>query len=192
MGGNSEGFISHYDKLENPQVIYVTPEGQYPLSMHVVPQWHRRSWSITDVGKKAWKSGDMMVSDYILKTVKKVSAEYKVSDVYLMGFSQGAVYAYTIGLQNPDKIKGVIGFSGYLMDLEGDKSILSQQDIESGKELRLYIAHGIDDAAIEVETARKLKTMFEAQGFDLTYTEFEGRHGIKADVFNDAVQWMQL
>ncbi|MBT3229195.1 MAG: hypothetical protein HOD43_00140 [Candidatus Marinimicrobia bacterium] len=192
MGGNSEGFISHYDKLENPQVIYVTPEGQYPLSMHVGPQWHRRTWSVTDVGNKAWKSADKMVSNYILKTIKKVSKEYKVSDVYLMGFSQGAVYAYTIGLQNPDMIKGVIGFSGYLMDTEGDKSILTQQDIEEGKAVRLFIAHGIDDAAIKVETARKLKAMFESQGFDLTYTEFEGRHGIEAAIFNDAVNWMQL
>jgi len=177
MGGNSEGFISHYDKLKNPQVIYVTPEGQYPLSMHAGPQWHRRTWSVTEVGKQAWRSADQMVSDYILRTIKKVSGEYKISDVYLMGFSQGAVYAYTIGLQNPDKIRGVIGFSEYLMDIEGDKSILTQQDIEDGKDVRIFIAHGIDAAAIKVETARKLKTMFEAQGFDLTYAEFEGRHG---------------
>ena len=192
MGGNAEGFISHYDKLENPQVIYVTPEGQYPLSMHVSPQWHRRAWSITGVGKNAWKSADKLVGSYILSTIKQISTEYKVSDVYLMGFSQGAVYAYTIGLQNPDVITGVIGFSGYLMDTEEDQSILTQQDIEQGQNVRLYIAHGIDDAAIKVETARKLKAMFEAQGFDLTYTEFEGRHGVKADIFNDAVKWMQL
>ncbi len=192
MGGNSEGFISHYDKLDDPQVIYVTPEGQYPLSMHMGPQWHRRAWSITQVGKKAWQSADKMVGDYILNTIKKVSGEYKVSDVYIMGFSQGAVYAYTIGLQNPDKVKGVIGFSGYLMDPAGNNSILSEEDIMTGKDVRLYIAHGVDDAAIKVETARQLKTMFEEQGFDLTYTEFEGHHGIKADVFNDAVKWMQM
>ncbi|MCF7826613.1 MAG: dienelactone hydrolase family protein [Candidatus Marinimicrobia bacterium] len=192
MGGNAEGFVSQYDLLENPQVIFVAPEGQYPLSMHVGPQWHRRSWSLTAVGKKAWQSSDKMVCDYVLNTIKKVSAEYKVSDVYLMGFSQGAVYAYTIGLQNPEAIKGVIGFSGYLMDTEAGQSILTQQDIETGKNLRLYIAHGIDDAAIKVETARQLKAMFEAQGYDLTYTEFEGHHGVKADIFNDAVKWMQL
>jgi len=192
MGGNAEGFIRQYDLLENPEVIFVAPEGQYPLSMHVGPQWYRRSWSITAVGKKAWLSSDKMVCDYILDTIKKVSTEYKITDVYLMGFSQGAVYAYTIGLQNPGKIKGVIGFSGYVMNTEEGHSILTQKDIETGKDVRLYIAHGIDDAAIKVETARKLKAMFESQGYDLTYTEFEGHHGVKADVFNDAVKWMQL
>ncbi|MBT3253489.1 MAG: hypothetical protein HN995_14425 [Candidatus Marinimicrobia bacterium] len=192
MGGNSEGFISQYDKLIDPQIIYVAPEGQYPISLHMAAQWHRRKWSINDIGKEAWNASDAMVGDYILKTIEKVSDEYKISDVYIMGFSEGAVYAYTIGLKNPDKIKGVIGFSGYLMDTEGDKTILNQQDIETGKDVRLFIAHGIDDAAIKVETARELSKMFESKGFDLTYTEFEGRHGIKADVFNDAVKWMQL
>ena len=192
MGGNSEGFISHYDKLMDPQVIYVAPEGQYPLSLHIGGQWHRRRWSITDVGKKAWKSSDTMVSDYILRTIKKVSGEYKISDVYIMGFSEGAVYAYTIGLQNPDKIKGVIGFSGYLMAIDDDESNLTKQDIETGKDLRLFIAHGIDDAAIDVKTARELKSMFEQQGYDLTYKEFEGHHNVKADVLNEAVAWMQL
>lgn len=192
MGGNAEGFISQYDKLDDPQVIYVAPEGQYPLSMHIGPQWYTRSWSMTSAGKKAWKASDTMVQDYILKTIKQVSKEYKVSDVYLMGFSQGAVYAYTIGLKNPEMISGVIGFSGYLMEIDGDNSILSHQDIEEGKDLRLYIAHGVDDAAIKVETAREMQDMFKSKGFDLTYTEFEGRHDIKADVFNDAVRWMQL
>ncbi len=191
-GGSSEGFITHYNKLNNPQVIYVTPEGQYPRSINVGPQWHSRTWSINRVGKQAWRTGDELVSDYILKTIKKVSSEYKVSDVYLMGFSQGAVYAYTIGLQNPEQIKGVIGFSGYMMDVEAGKSILSKKDVEQAKDLRLFIAHGVDDAAISVETARELKTFFESQGFDLTYSEFEGRHGVKADVFNEAVNWMQL
>lgn len=192
MGGNSEGFVSQYDKLEDPQVIYVAPEGQYPLSMHVGPQWYRRSWAMTTAGKEALKAGDKMVSEYILKTIKQVSKDHKVSDVYLMGFSQGAVYAYTIGLQNPETIRGVIGFSGYVMDTDSEHSILSKADIEKGKDLRLYIAHGIDDAAIKVEKARELKAMFEAKGYDLTYIEFEGRHGIQAEIFNDAVKWMQL
>jgi len=192
MGGNAEGFISHYDKLEDPQVIYVAPEGQYPLSMNVGPEWYRRSWALTNVGKQALRTSDKLVSEYVMKTIKQVSQDHKVSDVYLMGFSQGAVYAYTIGLQNNDIIKGVIGFSGYVMDTDEGHSILSMADIEQGKGLRLYIAHGIDDAAIKVDKAREIKAMFESKGYDLTYVEFEGHHGIKADVFNDAVKWMQL
>jgi len=192
MGGNSDGFVAQYDKLENPQIIYVTPEAPYLLSMNVGPQWHMRAWSLTNVGKQAKLSADKLVSDYILQAIDKISLEYKISNVYLMGFSEGAVYAYTVGIQNPDKIEGVIGFSGYLMSVEGDKSILTQQDIEEGQDVRLFIAHGIDDAAIDVETARALKAMFEEQGYDLTYREFNGRHNIKANIFNDAVSWMQL
>ncbi|NQV41468.1 MAG: hypothetical protein HQ506_03855 [Candidatus Marinimicrobia bacterium] len=192
MGGNADGFVAQYDKLDNPQIIYVTPEAPYPLSINVGSQWHTRAWAPINVGKKATLAGDVLVGDYIMKAIKAISNEHKISDVYLMGFSQGATYAYTIGLQNPDMIKGVIGFSGYLMDMDGDKSILTMQDIENAKKLRIFIAHGIGDAAVEVETARELKSMFEEHGYDLTYKEFEGRHNLKADVFNEAVAWMQL
>ena len=191
-GGSAEGFITHYDELDDPRVIFVTPEGQYPQTIDMGPQWYSRSWSITNVGRTAWKQADKMVSQYILNTIKQVSSEYKISDVYLVGFSQGAAYAYTIGLQNPEKIKGVIGFGGYLMDLDAEDSILRKEDIENGKKLRIYIAHGVDDTSISIEAARGLKTMFESQGFDLTYTEFEGRHTVEVDVFNDALKWMQL
>ena len=191
-GGNADGFVSLYDKLENPQIIYVAPEGQYPRSMNIGPEWHARTWTIPGIDRSVWQSADPLVSTYILNTIKKVSAEHKISNVYLMGFSQGAVYAYTIGLQNPDIIEGVIGFSGYLMEVDGKNSVLSSEDIANGKDLRIYIAHGVDDAAISVEAARKLKSYIESQGFDLTYQEFDGRHGVKADIFNDAVEWMQL
>ena len=191
MGGNADGFIAIYDELEDPQIIYVTPEGQYPLSNNIGPQRHTRSWGITNADKQFTLQADQLVAEYILNTITKVSLDHNVSDVYLMGFSQGAVFAYTIGIQHSDRIKGVIGFSGYLMDVDGEGSILSQADLDRGKALRLYIAHGIDDAAITIEDARKLKTFFEDQGFELTYQEFEGRHGVKADIFNAAVKWMQ-
>ncbi len=191
-GGNADGFVSLYDQLDDPQIIYATPEGQYPLSMNIGPQWHTRTWAIPRVDKKGWKSADTLVAEHVLNTIADIKATHKISDVYLMGFSQGAVYAYTIGMQNSDEIEGVIGFSGYLMEVDGKHSILSKSDLDQGKELRLYIAHGIDDAAITVEEARKLKASFEALGFDLTYEEFEGRHGVKADIFNKAVTWMQL
>jgi len=192
MGGNADGFISIYDNLEKPQIIYVTPEGQYPLSNNIGPNWHTRSWGITGAEKQYVKQADPLIADYILNTISQVALDHNISDTYLMGFSQGAVYAYTIGLQNSDQIKGVIGFSGYLMDVGSELSILSQSDLEQGKDLRLYIAHGIDDAAISIEEARKLKTFLEDQGFDLTYQEFKGRHGVKIDIFNDAVKWMQI
>ena len=78
------------------------------------------------------------------------------------------------------------------MDVNDETSSLTKGDIEKGKDLRLYIAHGVDDAAIKIEKAREIKTLFESQGYDLTYTEFDGHHGVKADIFNDAVRWMQL
>jgi len=190
-GGNADAFIALYDVLEDPQVIYVAPEGQYPLSLNIGPQFHRRTWALAGVNKATMMQADLAVESYILSTINEVSQEYKVSNVYLMGFSQGAAYAYTVGIRNPEHIKGVIGFSGYLPDFEGKNSILTKRDIENGKDVRIYVAHGIDDAAIGVEEARITSVLLEEQGYEVSYMEFEGHHGVKADIFNHAVGWMQ-
>jgi phospholipase/carboxylesterase len=107
-----------------------------------------------------------------------------------MGYSQGAAFAYTIALKNPDKIAGVIGLSGYLMELDHPNSILGTEDLEKARDLRVFMAHGNQDAAIDVERARELKTLFEEQGLDVTYREFEGQHGIDPQVLQESVAWI--
>ncbi|MCF7824878.1 MAG: dienelactone hydrolase family protein [Candidatus Marinimicrobia bacterium] len=190
-GGNADGFVALYDVLEKPELIYICPEGQYPLSLNVGPQWYQRSWALKNVDAKPMLDADLAVEKYILNVIEKVSSEYQISEVYLMGFSQGAVFAYSIGIRNPKVINGVIGFSGYLMNLKDKLSMLKESDLDTGKDVRIYIAHGIDDAAIKVEEARKIHELFKAKGYDVSYMEFEGHHGVKADVFNHAVKWME-
>lgn len=190
ISGNADGFVGQYDMLDNPQVIFVTPEGQYPFSINIGPQWHSRSWALQGGDESLWLKADPLVSEYILNTIEKASGDHKISGVYLLGFSQGAVYAYTIGLQHSDKINGVIGFSGYLMDLDKSNSILSKSDIIEGKSLRIFIAHGTQDGAINIETGRNLFSMFKQNGYDVKFHEFEGRHQITPEIFNRAVEWI--
>lgn len=35
ISGNADGFIALYDMLDDPQLIYVTPEGKYPFSINI-------------------------------------------------------------------------------------------------------------------------------------------------------------
>lgn len=188
--GNADGFIALYNRMENPRIIYVAPEGQYPLSNNVGPTRHSRSWAINSDDKAYQLKADSQVAEYILNTVRKVSSEHKISDVYLFGFSQGAAFAYTIGIQNHEKIKGVIGFGGYLMETDTRYSVLSNSDIAKGKDLRVFIAHGIDDQAINVEVSRKLVAMLAINGYDASLHEFSGGHQIPAEALNLAVDWM--
>ena len=190
ISGNADGFVGQYDMLDDPQVIFVTPEGQYPFSINIGPQWHSRSWALQTTEESLWLKADPLVSEYILNTIQKVSTGHKISSVYLIGFSQGAVYAYTIGLQNSDQVNGVIGLSGFLMDLDKPNSILSKSDIKSGSALRIFIAHGTHDGAINIETGRNLHIMFEKNGYDVEFQEFEGRHEITPEIFNMAVNWI--
>ncbi len=75
MGGNADGFIAIYDELEAPQIIYVTPEGQYRRTNDIAPQWYTRSWAITNQDQQLTLQADPLVAEYILNTIQKVSQD---------------------------------------------------------------------------------------------------------------------
>lgn len=189
-GGNADGFISNFNLLDDPQFIYAAPEGQYDLSSNIGPTRHARSWALPGSPRSMWLTADSMVEEYVKGVILKLRSHYKVSTIYLVGYSQGAAFAYTIALRNPESIAGVIGLSGYLMEVDKPYSLLSAEDITQAASLRVFMGHGKQDAAISVDSARELKTLFEEHGLAVTYREYEGGHGIDPNIFREAVDWM--
>lgn len=189
--GTAAGFATHYDKLEDPQIIYVTAEGQYPFSNNIGPMWYARTWDLRGVDPEVDLQADALVEAYILNTVKAVSFEHKVSQVYLAGFSQGAVYSYSIGMRNTDEIDGVIAFGGYVTDMEKGNGFLTKEQFDAGKDLRIFMAHGVKDGAVSIDKARELAKQLKASGYDVRLHEFEGEHNIPADVMNSAADWIE-
>lgn len=189
--GSAAEFITQYDKLKDPKVIYVTPEGPYRFSQNPGPMWYAKTWDLRVDDPELDLNADGMVEGYILNTIQSVSFEHKISQVYLVGFSQGAVYSYSIGMRNPDLIDGVIAFGGYLNDVEQGNGFLTQEHVEQGKDLRIFMAHGVQDGAVSVDNARELAKKLEDAGYDVKLHEFEGEHNIPEDVLNLAADWIE-
>ena len=189
--GSAEGFITQYDKLEDPQIIYVTPEGQYAVSRNIGPMWHARSWDFRTADDKLDLQADGLVEAYILNTIQALSIEHKVSQVYLAGFSQGAIYSYSIGIRNPGRINGVIAFGGYLMDMEKGNGFLTPDLVQAGKDVRIFMAHGLKDGAVSIDKARDLAKKLKDEGYDVSLHEFEGKHDVPADMLNLAAKWIE-
>ena len=189
-GGSADGFIAYYDRMDRPPLIYVTPEGQYPRSNNIGPQGHSRSWILPGAPQSMWMEIDQMVLDYLQQVIQQVRSEYRVSSIYLLGYSQGAAFAYTMALKHPDTISGVIGLSGYLMERDVPYSLLSTRDLEQAKSVRIFMGHGMKDAAISVEAARAIRALFQQHRLDVTYLEYEGEHGIDSEVLQAAANWI--
>ncbi|MEQ1734183.1 MAG: esterase [Bacteroidia bacterium] len=129
-------------------------------------------------------------SALILKfiTQLKTTNKFNNKQVYLCGFSQGAIMAYCVGLTNANKIKGIAALSGRILD--NIKPVIKQS--AELKQLRIFIAHGTTDNVIPVARGREANTYLTELGLTPTYKEYNEPHTISKATLTDVVAWLKL
>ncbi len=95
------------------------------------------------------------------------------------GFSDGASYAISLGLQNGDLFRRVLAFSpGFYVG-----------DAAQGKP-RIFVSHGTGDEILPIDRcSRVIVPRLQKIGYDVTFREFEGGHEIPPDVARAGMQW---
>jgi phospholipase/carboxylesterase len=110
-----------------------------------------------------------------------VFAQHSVdpSRVAIAGFSDGASYALSLGLNNGDLFRSVIAFS------PGSMSPTTRYG-----QPRIFISHGTHDAVLPIQTtSRRLVPALRGAHYDVTYREFDGPHAVPAAMRGEAVAW---
>jgi phospholipase/carboxylesterase len=124
----------------------------------------------------------------IIAFIEQVKSEYHCDgkNIYLCGFSQGAIMAFSIGLTRPDLLKGIGVMSGRLLD--EIKPVIDKT--EQLKKLKIFISHGTSDYVLNIEYARYALQYLKLIGLNPTYKEFDIGHGINDSVLNDLIKWL--
>lgn len=100
--------------------------------------------------------------------------------VGLGGVSDGAGYALSMGLAYGNVFNHVIVMSGGLMI----------PFRKQGKP-RIFLAHGINDTQMPIDlTARKYVPQLKAEGYDVTYHEYDGGHRVPPGEMREAFKWL--
>jgi phospholipase/carboxylesterase len=101
------------------------------------------------------------------------------SRIALLGFSDGATYAISLGVSNGDQLAGVIAHSpGYYIE-----------DDPRGTPA-FFISHGTSDQILPIDdSSRIIVPALRARGSDVTYVEFDGRHEVPDDNADQAFAW---
>ncbi|WP_185853376.1 alpha/beta hydrolase [Blattabacterium cuenoti] len=131
------------------------------------------------------------------KTIEKISffideaiQEYQLKEnqVWLCGFSQGAILSYVLALKKPNKIKKVIALSGYL-----EKSLLPEKmNTNLYTDLEFFISHGKYDTVIPLNwTKRGLKFLKKKKILSLHYKEYESGHTLNSLNYQDLMNWIK-
>ena len=108
------------------------------------------------------------------------------TNVTLLGFSQGTILSYAVALSYPEKVKNIIGLSGYINERILTKSI----ENNNFSNLHVYASHGSVDQVIPVEWARKTAPFLEKLGIDYSYEEFPVGHGVAPQNFYALKDWL--
>jgi phospholipase/carboxylesterase len=55
----------------------------------------------------------------------------------------------------------------------------------------VYVSHGRDDAVLPIDRcSRRIVPALRAAGYDVTFAEFDGGHGVPAEIAHGALDWV--
>jgi len=119
---------------------------------------------------------------YIGAAYRQVTGECNIDPdrVGLGGRSDGAGYALTMGLAYGDIFNHLVVIAGGRMN-----------PIRRRGKPKIFIAHGTDDRTMPIDlSARPFSAQLKAEGYDITYREYEGGHATPVAVVREAFVWL--
>ena len=113
--------------------------------------------------------------------------EYPVdkSQLFLLGFSQGAILSMTLGLALGDRIKGIVALSGYIPGF-----VKEEYDIKPVNQVSLFISHGEFDQVLPFEWGKANNEYFKELGSDVTFKTYPEGHTVSQQNYEDFTKWL--
>jgi phospholipase/carboxylesterase len=99
--------------------------------------------------------------------------------VAIGGFSDGATYALSLGLDNGDLFTHILAFSpGFVASRN-----------PTGRP-RIFVSHGRQDQVLPIAaTSRRLVPALDDRAYDVVYREFDGPHTVPPSIAHEAFGW---
>lgn len=126
--------------------------------------------------------------ELVSECIDEIIEAYQVdkNNITLLGFSQGTILSFAIALSYPEKVKNVIGLSGYI-----NEDILKKGYEENDfSKLKIYTSHGSVDQVIPIQWARKTKPFLDNLNIECSYSEFPVGHGVAPQNFQELKNWL--
>ena len=184
-GSNEEDLFSFAEEIPDE---YFIVSAKAPIAM----QPYGNAWYHITIDGDGVKSSDNEGAresrDIIAQFIDEIVAEYDVDkhNVTLLGFSQGTILSYAVALTYPEKVKNVIGLSGYI-----NEEIIDLKSNPSYAHLNIYNSHGTVDQVIPIDAARKTPGYLKNLGIESTLSEFPVGHGVHPTNFYEFKEWLQ-
>jgi len=106
--------------------------------------------------------------------------------VYLMGFSQGAIMSASVALIQPELVAGAVLMSGRI-PLEIRQLIASNEELSG---FPFLVVHGTADMVLPITYGRDSRELLSSLPVDLTYHEYPMGHEVSQESLRDVTAWL--
>jgi phospholipase/carboxylesterase len=185
VGSNMEDMFSFANQLPDK---YLVVSAQAPIQLG----GNRFAWYQVDfsTGKPVFNFEQAENSrNIIISFIEELKEKYAVdsNEVYLCGFSQGAIMSYSVALTRPDLVKGVASMSGRLLE-EIKPQIVAKEKLSH---LKIYISHGSTDNTLPIQYAINANSFLQTLGLSPTFKQYNAGHTINNEMLKDLLNWLK-
>lgn len=109
-----------------------------------------------------------------------------INQLYLLGFSQGAILSMSLALTLGSRIKGIVALSGYI-----PKIVSEDYEVKPVDEVAVFISHGEVDQILPYQWGVEAQEYFKQLGADVTFRSYQEPHTVSLQNQQDFIRWIQ-
>ncbi|MCG6955812.1 MAG: dienelactone hydrolase family protein [Gemmatimonadetes bacterium] len=195
FGGTARGFARIAPVFTRAGYVVVVPEAPYPIPGEEAGtrySWGLNTWTpppLTQDTMVDRRSAELTIVNYLPSLLRTVRERYRLGPVYILGFSQGAIYGFLTGFYEHDSFAGIItfGFAG----IAPEWFTVRGGTIEDGRNLAVLLVHGREDPMAPFAESERARDMLQAAGYRVTLQPFEGGHSVPTAQLEKVVEWLR-
>jgi len=147
--------------------------------------WYNISFDFEGVKSydKEGAKASLQLLDQFLTEIK-TEYQFDANNVFILGFSQGAVLSYAYAFNNPGKVQHVVALSGFI-----DPALMNTT--QTTHNFDCFSSHGTMDPVIPIDWARQAPAFLKTYGIEQVYKEYPAEHGIAPQNFANLREWIE-
>ena len=190
-GSHGQDLISlapHWQKIL-PETLFLSPDAPEPLDM--MPGMGGFQWfSLANRDPQTYLEGARRAAPILDQYIDEILEQTGLSaeKLAIVGFSQGTMMALQVGLRRKDRIAGILGYSGALIDTEGlDAQVRGSEEWKPP----VHLIHGDADEVVSIESYYAAQEVLRQNNYPMSghVTPALG-HGIDNDGIESGAQFL--
>ena len=185
-GANAFDLLGLAPHLCQGRFLLICPQG--PLETPIGPGATGYAWYPLTMGGPpdvaAMVSSQQKLQGFLDECLERYPIDPR--KLALLGFSQGGVMAYILGLKMPERFAALAALSSWL-----PQEVFEQAPPDAAQSLPTLVHHGSRDELIHVNRARAAVEKLREWRVPITYGEYDMGHEITARSLTDLSAWLE-